>query len=848
MISVPYPKEISTCIRRWGLVCALAGSFSTTWAQLLGVVRGEHGEPLPYATVYARNTTKGTVANAEGEYRLALEPGEYYIVFQYIGYRQQVEKVVVGSRPVVLNVQLQPANLEIAEVVISSEDPAYGIMRKAIAKREYYKNRTPDYSCDVYIKGFYKLLDAPKKVLGQEVGDMNGILDSNRTGVIYLSESVSKLYVQGRPLRTKEIMVSSKVSGNTRGYSLNRATLTELNLYEEHLSLDRDVLSPLADNAFAYYSFRLLGRLQDNNGYTIYKIEVTPKRPESPAFFGHLYIADEWWNLTGVDLHITGQAIQQPILDTLSVRQEFALVNKPDQWCLLSQYTGLTFGFLGFRIGGFFFSVFSNYDLRPRFEGNFFGREQFRMEEAASQRDSAYWNQVRPIPLTEEEERDYVRKDSLEQIWESKEFMDSLDGVRNKFKVIHLFTGYTWRNSYRKQTFSWPSPIEGLQFNTVQGWALDVRPSFRQSESRRRRSRFWEIGGSLNYGFSERRLRSSARIARRFESFFYTQAEVGGGVVAEQFDRSQPISPWTNQLYSLLAARNYMKLYEKAYLSAQFSRYIVPGLRVRASAEWAERRALVNRSNFTWYKGEREYTPNSPLPLPLTEPEVPFFDPHRVFRIDLQARLRFGQKYSTYPDYRTYSGSKWPDLVLYYTQAIPGIAGSTLHYQRLQAELTHTEWRWGLLGYLDAKMGAGTFLGRQRIELVDYFHPRGNQTILGKRSEYLNSFFLLPYYEFSTDGTFAYAHLRHHFNGWVLEKIPLLRKLGWREALTFNVYYADRFANQGMHPNTQLPYWEVGWGFYNIGIGVFRPFHIDVAAGFFRNAYYRTGVVLGVEL
>ncbi len=836
----------TTCL--FSLIAAFSSFAPAAVAQVLGVVRGEGGEPLPYATVYARNTTKGTVANGEGEYRLLLERGEYDIVFQYIGYKQHVERVVVSDKPITLHVQMEPASLEIAEVVITTEDPAYAIMRKAIAKRDYYKNRTPAYSCDVYIKGFYKILEAPDKILGQEVGDMNGILDTNRTGVIYLSESVSKLYVQSKPLRTKEVMISSKVSGNTNGFSINRATLTEFNLYEQHLSLDREILSPLADNAFSYYNFRLLGRLRDENGYDIYKIEVLPKRPESPAFFGHIYIADEWWNLTGVDLHITGKAIHQPILDTMSIRQEFALVNKPDQWCLLSQHTGLTFGLLGFRFSGFFFGVFSNYDLRPQFDAAFFGREQFRVEETATRRDSSYWNRIRPVPLTEEEALDYVRKDSLEKIWESREFMDSLDRVRNRFKVIHLFTGYTWRNSYRKQSFLWPSPLEGIQFNTVQGWVLDMRPSFRQSESRRRRSRYWEIGSTLNYGFSEQRFRGSLRASRRFESIFYTQAEIDGGLAIEQFDRSEPIGVWANQIYSLLGRLNYMKLYEKTYLNAQMSRYLLPGLRLRAGAEWAQRNALLNTSNYSWYRGAREYTPNSPLPVAEGENEMPFFEPHRVFRLDFQARIRFGQQYSTYPDYRVYSSSDWPDLTLSYTQAIPGLAGSVVHYQHFQVEITQTDWSWGLLGYLDAKVGAGTFLGRQRVEFVDYFHPRGNQTLFGRRSEYLSSFFLLPYYEYSTDGTYAYAHLRHHFNGWVLEKLPLLRKLGWREALSLNVYYANRFAVQDLRPDTHLPYWEIGWGLYNIGFKAFRPFHIDIATGFFGGQYHRTGIVLGADL
>ncbi len=823
--------------------CAFLGAS----AQVTGVVRDEHNAPLPYVTVYVQGTTKGTVANVDGKFHLALEPGEYHIVFQYIGYRQRVERVVVGKAPVVLEVQLTPTDLELAEVVITAEDPAYAIMRKAIAKRTYYRDLIPDYACDVYIKGFYKLLEAPKKILGQNIGNMGGILDSNRTGVVYLSESVSKLYVQRRPPRTKEVMISSKVSGNTNGYSINRATLTEFDLYQERIALDRDILSPLADNAFTYYRFRLLGRLRHENGFEIYKIEVSPKYPEYPAFSGHIYIADEWWNLTGVDVYITGKAIHQPILDTLSIRQEFVLVHPPDRWRLLSQHTALCFGLFGFRFGGFFFSVFSNYDLHPSFERNFWDKERFRMEGDAPKRDSAYWSAIRPVPLTEEEALDYTRKDSLERIWESKTYMDSLDRVQNRFKSIHLFTGYTWRNSYRRQTLTWPSPIEGLQFNTVQGWAIDLRPSFRQSESRWRRSRFWEVGAALNYGFSERRLRGSLRWTRRFESIYYTQMEVSGGSAVEQFDAGLPISVQTNQLYSLLAKLNYMKLYEKRHVSVRFSRYLPPGLRLRTQVEWAERHPLVNTSDFSWYKGTRQYTPNSPILVSTAEPETPFFERHRAFRVELQARVRLGQQYSTYPDFRVYSGSKWPDLTLTYVQAVPGVANSSVHYQRFQVEITHTDWRWGLVGYLDWKIGAGSFWNKQRIEWMDYFHPRGNQTILGDRANYLSSFFLLPYYEYSTDDTYAYAHLRHHFNGWILEKIPPLRKLGWREVLSLNVYWANRYAIQDFRADiAHKPYWEVGWGLYNIGVGAFRPFFIDVAAGFWGNQYHRTGVVMGM--
>ncbi len=819
----------------------------SSFAQLTGTVRDESGETLPYATVYARNTTNGTVANAEGEYRLSLQRGTYDIVFQYIGYKQKVEKVTIADKPVRLNVALEASDLQIAEVVITSEDPAYPIMRKAIAKRDYYKRRTPEYSCDAYIKGFYKLLDAPKKVLGQDVGDMGGILDSNRTGVVYLSESVSKLYVRMDPPRTKEVMVSSKVSGNANGFSLNRATLTDFNLYDEHIEIGRNILSPLADNAFSYYTFRLLGRFRDENGFDVYKIEALPKHAESPAFHGHLYIVDEWWNLAGVDLKLTGKAIQQPVLDTLSIRQEFVPVNKPDEWRVLTQNTGFKFGVLGFKISGFFNGIFSNYNLKPQFGADFFDREQFKIEKSASERDTAYWASTRPVPLTEEESSDYVRKDSLEKIWESKEYLDSMDHKRNRFKPMNLLFGYTWRNSYRNTRISYPALFEGIQFNTVQGWLLNFTPTLRQSEGKQR-SRYWEADAVLNYGFSEKRLRGGLRLERRFDSIRYTHAEVAGGITVEQFDANKQIGELPNLLYSLLEKQNYLKLYEKAYVRAKAGRNVAPGLRLEMTGEFAERRALVNHSDYSLFRREREYLPNAPLPVPDTDPEQPFFNPNRTFTVELAARIRFGETYSTYPDFRIYHRSKWPELTLRYTKALPGIFLSEMDYDLLQARLSQSDLSMGLFGYSTWNLGGGTFLRKSRVEFMDFYHPRGNQTIIANTENYTRGFFLLPYYAYSTSGSYAYAHWRHHFDGWILGKLPLLRKLSWKEALGIGFYYADSFATQAERPEVTLPYWEASFGFYNIGFNFFRPLHIDVAVGFFGKEFHRTGIVLGLDL
>ena len=79
--------------------------------------------------------------------------------------------------------------------------------------------------------------------------------------------------------------------------------------------------------------------------------------------------------------------------------------------------------------------------------------------ESANKRDSIYWNTIRPIPLTKAEVEEYRLKDSLQQVWKSKAYQDSLDRISNKPSLGMLFTGYSYRNSHKKWRLSIPSPL-----------------------------------------------------------------------------------------------------------------------------------------------------------------------------------------------------------------------------------------------------------------------------------------------------------------------------------------------------------------------------------------------------
>jgi hypothetical protein len=209
------------------LLCLL--SVGTAFSQqftLKGVTYDHEKNILPFASIYIQGTSKGTSANTNGEFQLRLEKGKYSLVFRAVGYKQLIREVDL-SKDTDLSVALEAEAYQLKDVVIkaNAEDPAYEIIRNAIRKRKEHLTEVKAYSCDTYIKGVTKLKNAPKKFLGREVqGELKDMgLDSGKRGILYLSESVSKFNFQ-QPNKINEEMISSKVSGNSNGFSFNQAT------------------------------------------------------------------------------------------------------------------------------------------------------------------------------------------------------------------------------------------------------------------------------------------------------------------------------------------------------------------------------------------------------------------------------------------------------------------------------------------------------------------------------------------------------------------------------------------------------------------------------------------------
>ena len=246
---------------------------------LRGTVKSASGDVLPYAAVIVKGTPLGTITNAEGRYEIALAPGSYTVVFQFLGFQSVQKPVEVSTGFATLDASLAEQALQLAEVQTKAgnEDPAYTIMRRAIAKSRFHQLQVSRFRARVYTKSSYTLTDIPnvaelmfRKQLKEAERDVNF-----KVGVPVLNENVSEVSFS-QPNTYRQRVIANR---NSQGDLLNPSRFFNVSFYAPTVA---DVVSPLSPKAFAYYKFEYKGTFREQGGdglpVEISKIQVIPRR------------------------------------------------------------------------------------------------------------------------------------------------------------------------------------------------------------------------------------------------------------------------------------------------------------------------------------------------------------------------------------------------------------------------------------------------------------------------------------------------------------------------------------------------------------------------------------------
>ncbi len=843
-----------------------------------GIVTDDSNVSIPYTTIYLKQTTTGTTTNEQGEFEINLEPGTYQVVFQALGYERKEFEIVVKDGFTEKNVTLRKHAVKLREVKVYSggEDPAYPIMRKAISLAPYYLRQTGHYESEVYIKGTLIMKKIPRLIANKM--EVNG--EKIKAGETYTIESINEIKFDA-PDKYDHKVVSSHSTfpgtddGSPMGYITN-------SFYSPTLDI---TISPLAPNAFSHYIFRYLGYIEYGD-VTVNIIEVIPKRKSQQLFSGKIYIVDNLWNIQSVDLvnkaffgtyHIkqiyaeVEERVWLPInhfinidASVFGIKAEFRYsgavkykniklnTNLPVPESLIQQYSaeeeaakdtiveitskpitkrqkkmeqllakeeltnrdmiklsGLIEKEAKEKESGKSLEVKSNYKLS--------------IKKDSLKRDSAYWDTMRPIPLTQHELKSFEVKDSI--LLAVKAEKSDTTSKKKKSAFGKSMNGLLWGRSFYACDSSMRLRYDGLlqlkkiDFNAVDGWSYSQSGSLRYKIDTvknisfspylryafNRQKFYWEIHSGFSYSAKARG---------------WLGLSLGQGV--KDFNRHSGIDRTLNMASALLFKEHYLKLYGDDYLSVNNSIDLIHGMRLNVGAGFHQYTRLENVTNFSFFRNDSDYASNTPENERLSDANL---DSQRGFVVGATVSYTPRLRYRMYKGRKYMLDSKYPTFTLSYKRGIKSVFNSTSDFELISASIKQKR-EWGVFSSFNWSVSGGGFTRNNQMHFSEFKHFNTSEIPVVFKS-WNNSFVLLEDYRYSTDERFLEGHVSYATPYLLLKYLPFLSNRLWLENLYGHYLTQPGFKN----------YTEFGYGISQI----FLMGSAGVFVGFEDGNYSRWG-------
>jgi len=846
-----------------------------------GTVKAESGEPLAYTTIFVKQTGSGTTTNEKGNYEMALAPGKYEIIFQYLGFETAVRDVEITDSFIVLDIVLktQITVLETVTVKSGNEDPAYTIMRKAIAKAKYHTQNIDKYSARVYIKGAGQLKDYPW--LAKKPIEKAGV----KKGQVFLTESISEIKYT-RPAKFEEKVISIRSDGKDN--NTNPAPYIFGSFYEPEIA---ETISPLSPKAFSYYKFEYQGTFKDRN-YEVSRIKITPRSKGDNVIWGMLYLVEDWWSIHSMDIYTTKLGV------TINIKAVYAPI-EDKVWMPVSHRFKAEGKIFGFEFEYNYLATVSGYkiemnpelyveaekmevidekiqvkqaqeiqqkqaasskkakeqqekalqlqerlesgkeitrkelntiikdyekaEIKDQKEPEVISDNTFDIDSGAYKKDSAYWATERPVPLTEAEVKGYEKIDSMALVAKKKEEGDTLKASKHKgFQPWDLLIGDTYKID-EHSNFKIHFPMPG--FNTVDGWNFVYKVSLGTIVQDSAKTRI-RITPAFRYAFSRKVASGYLNVSVRNRK---DRLDIQGGRYIKQYNPDEPILPIVNDFTTLILEKNLMKIYERDYVDLNYRHEINTYISIGTTLSWMKRYELVNTTNYKWFDWDKieGYTPNSPVNDEVADTSFP---DHTAFIGSINITTRPWVKYQIRNGRRSMINNSSPTFMLEYRRGINNIFNSVVDFDQMEISAKHRI-KIGARGNADFYLRAGMFFNTNKMYFMDYKHFMGNLTPF-ITNDPVGGFRLLDYYRYSTSDKYFSGNFHYQFRKFLFTNIPMVRMMGIHENVFIN-YLATP---------TSKNYTEVG---YSID-GILRIFRLEGAAAFQDGKYVNYGFRIGI--
>lgn len=831
---------------------AMQGNYAVAQTVSGIVVDAKSGSPLPFVNVYYESKGVGAATDENGNFSVPYRKGWNILTISSVGFKKM--EIPISGPIENLKVRLEVNSQTIKGVSIKGKrkkydrknNPAVELMRKVIAAKKHSDLRRHDYfSYQKYEKRTFALNEFTEKVFDDEHFKKLPFLKERvetcpETGKLILPISVDETF--SKRIFKKDGNIDKTIVEGRNSTGLNEffntgdiATtmiedvFTDVDIYDNNIHvLQSEFVSPLSSSSgISFYRYFIADTL-DVDGIRCIEVTFTPNNSQDFGFNGSLYImADSTYRVHKATLNLPHNNAVNFVSD-MYVSQEFETLPTGEQVIVndnMIVQISVIGSFTKFHIKRD--TYYSNYSLEeiPEKEFKFLGKERLLAD--AMMKDNKYWNSVRPEPLTEKESTmdDFLKK------------MESTKGFKFVLFVAKAFIENFVETSTDREK---PSKVDIGPINTI--FSQNFVDGFRLRMSAQTTANLNPhlfAKGYVAYGFKDHKWKGMGELTYSFNKKAYLPREfpVNNLTVTYQYDDASPSDIFMptdkdNVFTSFRWTKvNHMNYVQK--LRVLYEREWENGLRLTAQVKKESNEATAA---LFYQPLDGTGTPSPDKNLHINKFEM----------ADVMIGLRFqpGATYINTKQRRIATNNDSPIFELNHTIGLKNVLGNDYTYNYTEAKvykrLYLSSW-----GKIDTYVKGGIQWNKVPFPLL--IMPAANLSYIKERE----TFSLIDNMEFMND-RFVSIMSGWDMNGKILNRIPLIRKLKWREYIGFNMlwgtltdknnpflaknagdshlfYFPGEFRKDGTFKyqsrvmDKNKPYFEVVAGIHNI----FKILHVE---------------------
>jgi hypothetical protein len=757
------------------------------------------GQPIPYANIIFRGTSIGTMSDINGSYSLKTSKPGTEIEVSSIGYQRQYAPIRINQKNQI-DFQLEEEVFNLAQInVLPGENPANIIFRKIVENKSLNDPANfPSWQSQIYAKTEIDLKNVKstlrdKKLMAQFDFVFNYLDSLDNEGKtflpIFLNETVSNYYRDSESNKEREEIIANKVSGTKSDvYSQFTGKMYEnIKIYQNYMTFsDIGFVSPVNNLGLQFYKYYLVDSTIVD-GQKVYELSFRPKLPQEPVFKGKFWVEDGSFALTKLEMQLAEKA-NVNFINNLQYSIEYKKID--GKWTPKTE------------------SVVVDIDIQKNKDSEKMGLiarktniyDNFRFEDVgeivAKQKDpivlapnvmgksDEFWEASRPIELQQRERNIYLMVDSIKDVKLYRTVAENVYmlayGYRDLGKIE--LGPYYYLYSANK--------MEGSRFR------LGARTTFKFDRNLRlnafgaygTRDEKFKYGGGFEYFFS---IKPLSKIS------FQAQHDL------EMLGKSDKAFSEQNISTTLLAKR----------LNSKFN--MIDKFEIEAKKEW--RKGVHNELKLSTSKI------HSSLFVPFLKADGSIVPAIKSTEVMLGLRYAPGEEIVRDKFERNVLSNFKPTFNMKLTKGFDGALGGEYGYFKIHAGL-YDKLTLNPAGFSKYYIQVGKIWGDIPFPLLKIHE--GNETYAYD----IFAFNMMEYQEFVSD-TYASIFWEHHFAGFFLNKVPLFRKLKWREIIGTRMLWGD--FNTGKHNSIMLPNEMKGLGKkpyteFSLGLeNIFKIFRVD---------------------